>query len=534
MRLIPLIFLVLIVNSVLCNLVSRDFQRINSELLKLNRINAILEWESATRPSANVSIFKKEFYRMRQTWREGWCDFLRRSQGLRRERMIYILCRGPMYSTQQAGLLSLMADDLLLSYQSKLVCDSTGDCSRGEPELRRLMTTSRDEPVLRWAWSSWRDGFRSVKSMFLQFVALGNDGARRNGYEDLGETWREEIGIPNVKVMMDKLWSDVKQLYHFLHAVMRYRLQEVYPKVDPLSPIPAHLLGDLWSQNWGALVDLLQPDNSMILNITDSLRNKNYSVLDMVKRSEDFYVSLGFPRLPQEFWKNSVFTRGDGDGNCHGSAINMYKKGDVRILGCFEVNEEDFRVIHHEMGHIYYYLAYEGQDAVSRAGVNSAFHESIGEAILLGVMTPQHLQRLGLAGDPILNSNLVILLKEAMIKLPLIASALVIEKWRFRAFEGNLEASELNALWWELHSEIMGISPVHPRPDNIFFDPPAKFHVIANVPYMRYFFASFLQFQIFDSMCQSAVTGNINNINFSMPLHKCDIYGSKEATKNLR
>ncbi|XP_015110790.1 angiotensin-converting enzyme [Diachasma alloeum] len=535
MRIAIIILSIYIANIVQCDDTSSgpdDFRTLNSELLKLNEINAILEWESATRPSPNVSALKREFYKMRVGWREGWCDKLR---GSREERIVYLLCRGPKFSPEQASLLSLISDELMMSYQSREVCDTSGKCFRGEPELRRLMATSRDEGVLRWAWTAWRDGMSPLKSLFMQFIALENSGARRNGYRDVGDIWREEMGIANVEVVMETLWSDVEELYQLLHAVVRFRLRGGYPGVvDPLSPIPAHLLGDLWGQNWGALLDVLLPEKSVTLNITESLRNKNYSVLDMVKRSEDFYVSLGFPRLPKQFWKHSIFTRGDHGENCHGFAANMNKNGDFRIMGCFEVTEEDFRTIHHEMGHVYYYMAYEGQDAIFRSGVNSAFHESIGEAVLLGVMTPQHLQRIGLAGDAILTHNLAILLKEALIKLPLIASALIVEKWRFRIFEGNVESTELNDFWWELHRDIMGIAPVNPRPDHLFFDPPAKFHIIANIPYLRYFFASFLQFQIFDSMCQSAVTGKINNVNFTFPLHKCDIYGSKDSTKNLR
>ncbi|XP_063985703.1 angiotensin-converting enzyme-like isoform X2 [Diachasmimorpha longicaudata] len=434
-----------------------DFQKLNSELLKLNEINAILEWESATHLSPNVSTFKRKFYEKRTGWREWWCDKLRRS---RDERRIYSLCRGPKYSPEQASLLSLISDKLSGSYQSREVCDTSDKCFRGETELRRLMMTSRDEGALRWAWTAWRDGLNSLKSLFMQFIAVQNAGARKNGYKDIGDVWREEIGITDAEVVMEVMWSDVEEIYRLLHAVVRFRLQKVYPGVvHPLLPIPAHLLGDLWSQNWGALVDLVLPEKSVTLNITESLRNKNYSVLDMVKRSEDFYVSLGFPRLPKLFWERSIFTRGDRDMNCHASAANMYRKGDFRMLGCFEVNEEDFRAIHHEMGHIYYYEAYENQDTIFRSGVNSALHESIGEAILLGVMTPQHLQRMGLAGDAILTDDLALLLREALIKLPLIAYSLAVEKWRFRIFEGKVDSTELNDLWWRLHRDIMGIAP---------------------------------------------------------------------------
>lgn len=40
------------------------------------------------------------------------------------------------------------------------------------------------------------------------------------------------------------------------------------------------------------------------------------------------------------------------------------------MLLCAEVNAEDFRVIHHEMGHVEYYMAYRNQPVVFQ--VNSS------------------------------------------------------------------------------------------------------------------------------------------------------------------
>jgi hypothetical protein len=36
----------------------------------------------------------------------------------------------------------------------------------------------------------------------------------------------------------------------------------------------------------------------------------------------------------------------------------------IRMLLCAEVNAEDFYVIHHEMGHVEYYMAYRNQPTV--------------------------------------------------------------------------------------------------------------------------------------------------------------------------
>ena len=95
----------------------------------------------------------------------------------------------------------------------------------------------------------------------------------------------------------------------------------------------------------------------------------------MVKRAEDFYRSLGFPALPREFWERSSFERNSSEGNCHATATNMWEKNDFRILACLDVNAEDFYVIHHEMGHVQYYRAYEKQPTIFRVKINIPRHK---------------------------------------------------------------------------------------------------------------------------------------------------------------
>jgi peptidyl-dipeptidase A len=58
------------------------------------------------------------------------------------------------------------------------------------------------------------------------------------------------------------------------------------------------------------------------------------------------------------------------------------------------------------------------------------------------------------------------------------------------------------------------------------FDPGAKYHVPANVPYTRYFLAHILQFQLHRSLCRTA--------GYQGPLNRCSIYGNKEAGARLQ
>jgi peptidyl-dipeptidase A len=89
-------------------------------------------------------------------------------------------------------------------------------------------------------------------------------------------------------------------------------------------------LGNMWAQNWEALLDLLLPNQKM-MNLTSALRSQNYSTVDMVRHAEDFYTSLGLEPMTRSFWIHSQIERpADNIGTCHGTAANMYQQGDYR------------------------------------------------------------------------------------------------------------------------------------------------------------------------------------------------------------
>lgn len=354
---------------------SNLIDQMNEELLELNKISATLEWKSATNFSSDIMLSKSKYYMLRSAWKLKWCNFFIDYKGIQEiieEKIVYYLCRGAKYTPEEAQQLTKISEKLLEAYQSRKVCrieeNNEEKCYNGERDLKRFMKQSKNEKELRWAWTSWRNKMSSVNNLYLQSLFLQNKGARRNGYRDTGEIWREEMNMINVENSADKLWNSVKSLYQLLHAVVRFKLKEKYPNlIDKFGAIPAHLLGDLWSQNWVALVDMILPNSTGTLDITKKLLMKNYSVMDMAKRSEDFYESIGFPRMTKKFWDNSIMIRINGsNGNCHGTAANMFDNDDFRILGCFEVDLEDFLVVHHEMGHVQYYMAYEEQPAIFR------------------------------------------------------------------------------------------------------------------------------------------------------------------------
>ncbi|XP_075217767.1 angiotensin-converting enzyme-like [Lycorma delicatula] len=467
----------------------------------------------------------------RTVWRNSRCaDLSKRSKFNHDQvvhRMIYLLCRGPKYTPHQARQLTAILAKLQNIYTETRVCRGVGfPCYSGEPGLERTVRKSKDAAVLLWAWESWRDSVRIAKPLYMSLISLQNRGAKNNGYKEIGECWREELETPNLKHVVEQLYHDVLPFFTLLHAFVRHKLSSVYGKdLVPLhKPIPAHLLGNLWSQNWDSLIDILLPYEDSKYNLDNKIKALNWTVKSMAKRAEQFYISLGLPPMTKKFWSHSKF---DNSGACHGTAANMFAKEDYRIVMCAENSMEDYYVMHHEMGHVQYYMAYSDQPAVFQDGANSGFQEAVGDAIMLAVMSPNHLRRLNLIDDLSSEFEIYLLLLQALNKIPQLGFGLALEKWRWDTMSRDVSSSNYNSHWWILRRQYQGIRPPTFRSEQ-HFDPAAKFHIADNTPYIRYFLSGFLQMQIFESMCNASGQTELRS------LHRCDIYNSKAAGNKLR
>jgi peptidyl-dipeptidase A len=245
----------------------------------------------------------------------------------------------------------------------------------------------------------------------------------------------------------------------------------------------------------------------------------------MVKSAEDFYASLGMPRLPESFWNKAQFIQPrDRDVVCHASAWPMTLDGDdVRIKMCIKPDAESLETIYHELGHSYYYLSYKQLPALFQNGANDGFHEAIGDTIVLS-MTPDYLNSIGLVDTPTVSHEAEInsQMRRALAGVAFLPFGLMIDRWRWGVFDGSITPDHYNQAWWELKAKYQGVAPVTPRGDE-FFDPGAKYHVPGNTPYTRYFLARVLQFQFLKSLCESS--------GYKGPLNQCSFANSPEAGK---
>jgi len=410
--------------------------------------------------------------------------------------------------------------------------DGKGPC-RDLEQLSDVMDQSRDWNALLDAWTGWHAVGAEIRPLYVRFVALANQGARDNGYANLGDLWRSAYDMPPAafEKETDRIWAQVKPLYDALHCYVRARLQQTYGKerIPDGGPIPAHVLGNMWAQEWTNVYPLVEPYPGVgNLDVTAALKVKGYDPMKMVRRGEAFYVSLGMDKLPETFWQRSMFTKpADREVVCHASAWDVTYHDDLRIKMCIKINEEDLVTIHHELGHNYYQHAYFRLPFLFQNGANDGFHEAIGDAVALSV-TPGYYQQVGiLDAIPPPNQQALInrQLKDALTRVAFLPFGKDIDQYRWAVFSGKIPTDRLNAGWWEIRLRDQGVAPPVPRTE-ADFDAGAKYHVPANVPYTRYFLARVLQFQFHRALCRAA--------GHQGPLHTCSIYGSREAGRRFQ
>lgn len=428
-------------------------------------------------------------------------------------------------------LVSLEAKLSEIYSKAKVCKDRTGKCYHFEPGLIKLMRTSRNYDELLWAWKGWRDAIGpKTRKDWTTAEKLRNEGARENGYADAGDYLRSTYETASFESEIDELWGTLEPYYKELHAYVRRKLHDVYgDRVSLTKPIPAHLLSGMWAMKWDGIQDIAQPyPNTEPFAVTKGMLKKNMTVHQMFVLADQFYRSLGLPKMTPQFWKNSMFTRPKDNRSvvCYASAHNL-EGDDVRIKMCASVTSEYLYVVHHEMGHCQYYLAYNRhQPEIFQSGANHGFHEAIGDTAALSVISPTHLEKLGIlshSNDDLEDKkrkDMNFLMQKALGKLAFFPFALTMAKWSWDVARGTIPYKDMNAGWWRYRKRYQGIAPPVERTEKDF-DPACKYHIANFVPYVRYFVSHILQFQFFEALCDLA--------NQSGALHRCDFAGSKVA-----
>ena len=224
-------------------------------------------------------------------------------------------------------------------------------------------------------------------------------------------------------------------------------------------PIPAHLLGNMWAQDWDNIYPLVAPPNADPgYDLTALLKKKNTDWKQMVKYGEGFFISLGFDPLPQTFWERSLFVKPrDREVVCHASAWDVDSINDLRLKMCIQITGEDFLTIHHELGHNFYQRAYNKLPPLFRDSANDGFHEAVGDTIALSI-TPEYLVKTRAARQGTRRlEDIGLLLHRALDKIAFLPFGLVIDQWRWKVFSGEIPPEKYNETWWHLRRNIRGL-----------------------------------------------------------------------------
>jgi peptidyl-dipeptidase A len=432
-------------------------------------------------------------------------------------------------------------------YNSAKICPfEEQDCNLAEkgltldPEIDSVLATSNNYDQLLYTWQAWHNASgKKMRNDYAEYVELVNAAAKLNNKNDYGQLWREDYEDEELEETLESMWKDVEPLYNELHKYVKNKLAKIYSQVDKNKDlIPAHILGNMWAQSWVNLYDRIKPfEGGSQIDVTSIMKDQNFTALKMFEMSDKFFMDLGLPPndMSYDTAKGAIIEKPkDRVITCHASAWDFYDGEDFRIKMCTNINQEDFITVHHEMGHINYFILYKDQPVPFRTSANPAFHEAVGDLIALSVSTPAHLQKIGLLKDykDTEEDNINALFKMALERVAFLPFGYLIDKWRWDVFSGKVPQNQWNAHWWALREKYQKVSaPVSRSEDD--FDPGAKYHVPASSQYIAYFIAHVLEFQLHRDLCIEAGKYNPDDEK-SEPLHKCDIDGSKAAGEKLR
>ena len=440
----------------------------------------------------------------------------------------------PPLDEDLAAELSEISTGLEAMYGAGKHCFEDGSCYDLEA-FESIIDTSRNPEELLKAWKGWHEIGKPMKPMYMRMVEIGNKGSKDLGYDGLSDLWFSKYDMPAEDFLneTDRVWEEVKPLYDALHCHVRAKLNEHYGDevVPDEGPLPVHLLGNMWGQSWSNIYDLVYTEQSKSnsIDVTKIINDKEINEIEMVEYAEDFFISIGFEPLPSTFWERSLFIKPrDRSVVCHASAWNLDPaNNDLRIKMCIQRNEEDFITIHHELGHIFYYQAYNHLPTLFQGGANDGFHEAFGDLLTLSI-TPDYLTQIGFISEEEANiakeDPIGLLMKQALEGVVVVPWALMLDKWRSGVFNGEIKEEELNSSWWKLRKQYQGISTNEQRSEE-YFDPGAKYHIPGNTPYTRYYLARIMQYQFHEALC--------NEAKFDGPLHECSIYGNEDAGEKI-
>ena len=412
-------------------------------------------------------------------------------------------------------------------FQLCLARDDEGACA--EPvsanDIDRVLVESRDLGERQRVWEASKEIGAPLRDGILALRDVRNGVAQALGHEDFMALQVADYGMSRAEMvrLMDSVVEQTRPLYTQLHCWAKRTLAERYGVAEVPRRIPAHWLPNRWGQSWPGLVEAADMDALF----------EGRDPAWIVQQGEAFYVSMGFPELPQAFWDGSdLYPVPEGEErrkNSHASAWHMDLGQDVRSLMSVEANARWFGTTHHELGHIYYFLAYSHDEVpvLLREGANRAFHEAIGSQIELVTLQPAYLRQVEVwPADREVDATQV-LLDQALgelVFLPFAAGTMT--HFESDLYAGGLTGAQLNEAWWGHAGRFQGIAPPTPRDDPSLCDACTKTHINDDPgQYYDYAVSNLILHQLHAHICREIL---------DVDPHECSYFGQEAVGEYLR
>ncbi len=392
-------------------------------------------------------------------------------------------------------------------------------------EIDNILKTETNDAKRLAAWEASKEVGKTLKDGLGNLQKLRNETVQALGYDDYFAYQVSSYGM-TTQEMVDlnkQLIADVMPLYRELHTYARYEFAKKYRIKNVPDYLPAHWLPNRWGQDWNAMIEVEG------LNLDNVLAEKGDKWL--IEQAERFYISMGFEELPESFWElSSLYPLPEGSDhkkNNHASAWHMNLEDDIRCLMSVVPNTDWYETTHHELGHIYYYVAYTNPDVppLLREGANRAFHEAVGSLLGLAAMQKPFMAHLNLIEPDLKTDEMQQLLKEALNYIVFIPfSAGVMTGFEHELYSNNLPKDQYNAKWWELKKQYQGIVAPGERGEE-YCDAASKTHISNDAAQYYDYALSYVQlFQLHNHIATKILKQDPRATNY---------YGSKEVGEFL-
>ncbi|OFY69412.1 MAG: peptidase [Bacteroidetes bacterium RIFCSPLOWO2_12_FULL_37_12] len=401
-----------------------------------------------------------------------------------------------------------------------------GDSAVTPNKIDKILHSENDTAKRLAAWISCKEVGKVMKPGLMKLRDLRNQTVQKLGYADYFSYQASDYGMTTEELigLMRQINKELYPLFRELHTYARYYLAEKYKSKKVPDLLPAHWLPNRWGQDWSAFADVKGFDLDTILQKKDDIW--------MVKQGESFYKSLGYDALPKTFWdKSSLYAFPENLGfkkNTHASAWHVDLDKDVRSLMSVIPNADWYETIHHELGHIYYFMSYSNPEVpvLLREGANRAYHEAMGSMIGFAAMQSPFLVAINLLPSDTKIDTLGTLLKEALNYVIFIPwSSGVMTEFEYELYAKNLPSDQFNKKWWELVAKYQGIAPPSFRGEE-YCDAATKTHIIDDpAQYYDYGISFLLLFQFHDYIAKNILKQDPHFTNY---------YGNKETGEYLR